>query len=207
MSNNSCFNSKTKEEDLTLVQNVKEYCDNESLTALCKRHEGLYFDIVKRYCRVDSGCQYFNDLIDSKDSNIYEAVQTFKPDKNMAFSSYLAETVKWKCLSYSTALSKNKLTELPEYYQDSPDNWTKSPDDQCEINEIIDDFNDFVKNYQDGRLREIVRIRFDEKQSLSKLASWKQIGKKMGISYETARQIYYRAIDQFKQKKDVYFCY
>jgi DNA-directed RNA polymerase specialized sigma24 family protein len=84
-------------------------CEN-SLNELIKRHSALCFKIIQRY----SGTFYANniDITEaSSDKNliIWNSAKSFSIDKNVKFSTWLANQVKYSCLNALNKKSKDRL--------------------------------------------------------------------------------------------------
>ena len=82
--------------DYHLVKRIKNKNCEESLLQLSERHSGLYFKIIKKYSK-----SFFANNINideaSSDKNliIWNSAKNFKEDKNVKFSTWLANQVKY----------------------------------------------------------------------------------------------------------------
>ena len=86
---------------------IKNKNCEESLLQLSERHSGLYFKIIKKYSK-----SFFANNINideaSSDKNliIWNSAKNFKEDKNVKFSTWLANQVKYFCLNTLNKKSK-----------------------------------------------------------------------------------------------------
>ena len=86
------------ENDLSLINNIKENNSGDSLLELIERHSGMYVHIVDKYIHKNSYVS--RDLIiDDKDFVIYQSALEYNPEKKSKFSTFLANQTKWKCLN------------------------------------------------------------------------------------------------------------
>jgi len=180
--------------DVELVKNVKNLKCDASLKVLIERHSALCFDTFKKYNRalVEKGVN-IDDLLEEKDYLIYRCTLNFDETKNSKFSTWLANHVKYKCL---TNITKQK--------------WSVSLDDEnnsqmtSKLTENKDDFSekrDFVFNLlsqmRDKRLEKIIAMRYYGDKNSRK---WKNISKELGITYQTAITLHKKALDFLKTK-------
>jgi len=116
--------------DNELVTKVKLQQCNQSLKTLIERHSPLCFDIFKKYNKIlqERGISP-EDLVSEKDYIIYKCTLNFDETQNSKFSTWLANHVKYKCL---TNITKHK--------------WAISLDDENQKNiaaNLCQEINDF----------------------------------------------------------------
>jgi RNA polymerase sigma factor (sigma-70 family) len=184
--------------DLDLIKNIKDNRDNESLKCLINRHSGIFCEMVKRY-------QHFiaqkghdpKDLFEDKDVIVYQSALSFNEDKNIKFSTWLGNQARYHCLNF---LNKNAnyfpteneyLQNMIENKQDQRENFNK---ENCEY------FLNILKSLKDKRVYKIFKMRFFSQNKKNR--SWNAIGKKLGISTQTAINIYNKHIDFLKIKSN-----
>lgn len=183
-----------EDSDVELVRKVKTLKCNDSLKTLIERHSALCFDTFNKYNRalIEKGVNV-EDLVEEKDYLIYKCTLNFDETKNSKFSTWLANHVKYKCL---TNITKQK--------------WNVSIDDEnnnqivSKLSESKDDFSekrDFVFNLlaqmKDKRLEKIISMRYYGDKNSRK---WKNISKELGITYQTAITLHKKALDFLKTK-------
>jgi RNA polymerase sigma factor (sigma-70 family) len=184
--------------DLDLIKNIKDNRDNESLKCLINRHSGIFCEMVKRYQHFISQKGHDpKDLFEDKDVIVYQSALSFNEDKNIKFSTWLGNQARYHCLNF---LNKNSnyfpteneyLQNMIENKQDQRENFNK---ENCEY------FLNILKSLKDKRVYKIFRMRFFSQNKKNR--SWNAIGKKLGISTQTAINIYNKHIDFLKIKSN-----
>ena len=173
--------------DVDLIGKVKGAKDSSALNELVARHSGIFYQVVKSYSWVPPVEQ--QDLIDHKAYFIYNYALDFKPEKNVKFSSYVGQRIKYECQSL---IGKNQ--NIDEISDNIP---APTPVDH---NSEIMDF--VVKNgskIDDDKFLEFLEI-FKLRHFGEKKMSWQAIGKIVGLSNEGARKIYLRYISSIKRR-------
>ena len=94
--------------DLSLIFNIKETNDEDSLLELIDRHSGIFHSMVNQFmshpqCSLDK-----SQLVGEKDSTIYSSALNYDPDRKTKFSTHLANQTKWKCLNIINKKKKRK---------------------------------------------------------------------------------------------------
>ncbi len=173
--------------DLFLIEKIKNNQDSSALQELANRHTGIYVSTVKSYSYLNPVDQ--QDLIDHKLLNIYNAVLAYKPEKEMKFSTFVGQNIKWEC--------QRMISKKAGVFEEVADS---IQDDTATINRIDGEFSIMLmqelSQVEDKRFVEIFRMRHlqDPKNS------WREIGTKLNISYECARKIYKKNIGYIKEK-------
>src|SRR4051812_6008153 len=86
--------------DAELVNRVKTENCSDSLQELINRHTPLCYDIYRRYFpSLKSVGISINDLNDEKDFYVYKSASSFKPEKNVKFSTWLGNHIRYQCLN------------------------------------------------------------------------------------------------------------
>ncbi len=185
--------------DLELINKVKDEQDNFAISELVNRHSGIYLQVVNKYCSLSSGKLNYQDLSEDKLFNIYKYAQTFNPDKECKFPTYIANMTRYTCLD---ALKHEPA--IKEYLDEkiTEDNFQLSETVPSSIttNETLD-FQDLEaaidKIIKDKRFKKIVKWRHPE--FTDNILNWEEIGKRLGLSNEGARKIYMRNIKKIKK--------
>jgi RNA polymerase sigma factor (sigma-70 family) len=189
-------------DDNTLVKNVQEKNDEESLKTLIDRHSALCNSLYKKYSNsmMNSGV-YLQDVVDQKDYIVYKSAMSFDPCKNSKFSTWLYNQVRYQCLncmnenSHYLALETDKLNYIIEK-QTIPEKQYKN------INEYI--FN-IVDSCSDKRIQKIFKMRY--LNNTNKKMPWNKIAKKLKISTQTAINIHNKALKLLKNKIESKNCF
>jgi len=180
--------------DLELVQKVKSKSCSESLKILIERHSALCFDVFKKY---DKALKEKNvnvqDLTEEKDYIIYRCTLNFDASKNSKFSTWLANHVKYKCLTNITKQKWNVSLD-DENNNHVASKLTAEKDEFLEKRDFI--FN-LLSQMKDKRLEKIIYLRYYGDKASRK---WKNISKELGVTYQTAITLHKKALDFLKTK-------
>ena len=87
-------------EDFDLIKNVLVKNDSNSLKELELRHSGICHKMIKKYYynMVQSGIDP-EDVIAEKTYVIYKSIMNFNPEKNVKFSTWLGNQMRYHCLN------------------------------------------------------------------------------------------------------------
>ena len=189
-------NQLKKKTDNHLVNQIKLFQCNSSLSELINRHSGICVTICQRYSQALSveGVS-LDELKEDKDYVIYQAALSYNNLKKIKFSSWLGNCMKYYCLN--TINSNKKKTKLQERYSIYAPNENENLNLTKE-NEDIDYINSILSKLKDKRIGEIYSLRYspDHRKPLS----WKKISEKMGISSQTAINLHDKGKQIIKKK-------
>jgi RNA polymerase sigma factor (sigma-70 family) len=170
--------------DLQLIKNVKEKQDSESFNQLLERHTGIYNSIVNKYSV--NICVNKDELIQDKNFNIYQYVLDYDPDRQMKFSSYIGQRIKYQC---QTLISKT----IPHIELDEGIPFEDCNKKKQEEKEILSKAFSILESFDDKRVAKIFKLRHSPDNK--KETPWWKIGRLLGISTETARTLYYKHLE------------
>jgi RNA polymerase sigma factor (sigma-70 family) len=180
--------------DLHLIKRIKDKNCEKSLIELSERHSGLYFKIIKKYSK-----SFFANNIDlneaTSDKNliIWNSAKNFKEDKNVKFSTWLANQVKYFCLNTLNKKSKDRLVATEDQILDS---LNEKPITQK--HEYLFEFTgNILSQLKDSRIRKIFSLRYS---SAEKKPSWCIIAEKLQISTQTAINLHNKGISILRKK-------
>ena len=180
--------------DAYLVERIRiSNCEN-SLEELIKRHSPLCFKIIKRY----AGTFYANniDITEaSSDKNliIWNSAKSFRIGKNVKFSTWLANQVKYSCLNALNKKTKDRLVATEDEILDILKE--KMPE---EDNNNLFEFTDNILNQlRDKRIKKIFSMRYSTD---SKKPSWCTVAKQLNVSTQTAINLHNRGILILRKK-------
>lgn len=174
--------------DLELIKSIKGKNDSAALTELVARHTGIYATIVNQYAGYSSAVNR-NDMLDERLFNIWEYAKDFRPECGMKFSTYVGERVKYAC---KTLLSQTKNEEV------DVNNQLPAAGDFVHVEEARDDIAEILKHTdskKDRVFRRIMKMRSEDEK-----ATWVEIGRAVGLSYEGARKLYHRRLKELKRR-------
>lgn len=195
--------------DISLIEKVKEDADSEALMELVQRHSGIYLSMVSKYTSPSYKTSR-DDLIDSKDSYIYDAVMNFNPDKGAKFSTYLGNSTKWHCLNKFKTNKKRSFYTLDEIYDTNskslaehdcnyfPALVSKSGEKNLTSREVLDIVLTEVRDSTDQRIKTIFDMRYRFKDKSSCLTAWKNVAEELGLSIQGTIDIHNKFIEQIR---------
>jgi RNA polymerase sigma factor (sigma-70 family) len=182
--------------DLSLIENIKENNDSESLRELIDRHSGIYIDMVNK--TVSDSCSFMNkkEILLDKDYYIYSAALNFQPSKNTKFSTYLANDTRWRCLNM---FNKNKKM-IQEPLDDTIKEKSSSEDFLSDLQqqELINKILDLASKNPDKRIKKILDMRYCF--GYTKTHSWKEISKVLNMSIQGCIDIHNKFIQKIKKE-------
>jgi RNA polymerase sigma factor (sigma-70 family) len=168
-------------------------CEN-SLNELIKRHSALCFKIIQRY----SGTFYANniDITEaSSDKNliIWNSAKSFSIDKNVKFSTWLANQVKYSCLNALNKKSKDRLITTEDKTLDA----LKEQAEERGDDNLFEFTSNILNQLKDKRIKQIFSMRYSTR---SKKPSWCVVAKRLNISTQTAINLHNRGIEVLRKK-------
>ena len=180
--------------DTYLTERIKISNCERSLIELIGRHSGLCFKIITRY----SKSFYANNLDPNEASNdknliIWNSAKSFSAEKNVKFSTWLANQVKYSCLNALNKKSKDRLVSTDDKILD-----VLNETEQENKNENLFEFtNNILSQLKDERIKKIFSMRYSHNH---KKPSWCAIASKMGVSTQTAINLHNRGIRILRKK-------
>jgi len=186
--------------DIELVFKVKNEKCNQSLCSLIEKHSPLCNDIFGKYAEslMQSGV-YLNDVYGEKDNLIYKAALTYKPEKKVAFNTWVGNICKYFCKTKISKGAKSKTipvsSEVLDYYS-TEESLTDKQDEmeECDKQRVLD----ILKENHDKRVVEVFKIRYFS--GTRNPVTFKKIGEKMGISDQTVLNIHRKGIKSLKAR-------
>ena len=179
-------------DDLTLINKVKETGDSEAFNQIAARHSGVYLDVLDRSLPEKFHTQK-EDLKLDKDFNIYSAVMSYDPSKNMKFSTYLGQTIKWKCLTLKHRGTDKDTVSYEPIKASLPEPEFVENQEKIQIEKIFE----YAENFEDETARKVVLMRFNGGQ---KVTPWDVISNELKISPREANMAYQKFIKQAKKE-------
>jgi len=183
--------------DLTLINNIKDRRDEDSLLELINRHSGIYHTMVNYFL---SGTQNIGEksaLAEEKVLNIYSSALSYDPDRNTKFSTHLANQTKWKCLNIINKKKRNR-----EIYLDDDNSFIEPSCEsflsQIKKKEVFKVFESCLKEENDERVKKIVDLRYNTNNN--KLRAWRVIATEMCMSIQGCINIHNKFIQKVKKK-------
>ena len=181
------------EEDIHLINKVKEDQDANSLKELINRHSGIYVEMVNKYLPNSFDGVNKDDVMDEKDFSIYDAAINFDETKNTKFSTYIGNLTRWKCLNIYNKNTKYVKIEMNESVEKKIfcDSQIGFLEQQENLNKIFS----VIEKLDDSRVKTIFKMRYG---SDKKLTPWKNIAKKLDLSIQGCINIHNKHLEKIK---------
>lgn len=180
--------------DNYLVERIRRTNCERSLVELIGRHSGLCFKIITKYSK-----SFYANNIDineaSSDKNliIWNSAKSFSVEKNVKFSTWLANQVKYSCLNALNKKSKDRLVAMEDQVLDIL-NETQKEDENDTLFEFTDNI---LSQLKDERIKKIFSMRYSHSH---KKPSWCVIASAMKVSTQTAINLHNRGIQVLRKK-------
>jgi RNA polymerase sigma factor (sigma-70 family) len=184
--------------DTDLIENIKCSNCNDSMKELEDRHSGICYTMIKKYYNTMSSIGIDpNEIAKEKDYVIYKSALNFNPTKNIKFSTWVGNQMRFHCLN-----CMNKNNNLISMESDAIKNVIEKKqsehNDHIFLNKEKSEFIfNLLKQLKDKRIEKIFKLRyFSERKNMS----WSKIGKKLNISTQTVINIHNKTISFLKNK-------
>ena len=159
--------------DEQLVSNIQQSGCSDSIVELTERHTKLVSQIMKRYAGA-SQCSgvAMRDFLDEKNFIVFEAARKFDESKNIKFSTWLGNNVRYYCLNtlnkqskyYTPARHENVIDHtdkgLADYLSDAIA--TEEYAEQSKIEDQMEYVMNILSQFKDKRIEKIIRMRYLE---------------------------------------------
>lgn len=89
-------------QDNELVDLVKQKNDGEALIELMERHSGIFHQIITDFIPPSLSLSQREDVFEEKPTFFYEAIRSYDESKKVKFSTWLANSARYKMLSKRT---------------------------------------------------------------------------------------------------------
>ena len=170
-----------------ILSRVREFNCNDSLKKLISDHSGICFNLVLKYKKyIQSKNCDFQDLIDQKDYFIYKAALQYNSDKNIKFSTWLGNFVKYQCLNCRrskvdnyTVSDESSKVEIDKKAQNEFFDSQKKTERLTAVKEALGEL-------KDSRIRDIYILRYFNNKKMT----FKKISTAMGISEPTIKKLH-----------------
>jgi RNA polymerase sigma factor (sigma-70 family) len=184
--------------DLQLIQKIKNNNCEQSLLELSSRHQGICNKMLQKYCKVcyDIGVS-LEDLNSEKIYVVYKSALSFKDDKNVKFSTWLGNQMRYHCLNTFNKQSRDISMENENIRYITENNQSKQIDHTSINKEKLELIFNILDQMTDSRTKEIFNLRYFSDR---KIQPWNKISKKMQISTQTAINIHNKALSFLNKK-------
>jgi DNA-directed RNA polymerase sigma subunit (sigma70/sigma32) len=181
--------------DISLIEKIKQENDSDSLQSLIDRHSGIYIDTVNKTIANASFFIDKNEILEEKDYHIYSAALKFEPERNIKFSTYLANETRWRCLNIYNKHKKFQRESLDNSIDESPDPVFFLEDLQTQ--ETLNMVMDLADQQKDKRVKKILDMRYG--LAYNKPHAWKDIAASLNMSIQGCIDIHDKFINKIKK--------
>jgi DNA-directed RNA polymerase sigma subunit (sigma70/sigma32) len=183
--------------DADLIKNIKDNNCNESMKELEDRHSGICYTMIKKYYNSMSSVGVDPvELAKEKDYVIFKSALNFDASRNIKFSTWLGNQMRFHCLN---CMNKNNTTISME--NESIKNIMEKNQVMNSTSLLNKDNCEYIFNLldqlKDKRIIEIFKIRYF---SDKKTVSWSKIGRKLKISTQTVINLHNKTLRFLKNK-------
>jgi hypothetical protein len=183
--------------DLELIEEVKCQNCSEAMKELETRHSGVCFSMIKKYYNALSSTGLDpNEVAKEKDYVMYKSILNFDPSKNIKFSTWVGNQMRFHCLN-----SMNKNNNSISMDNENIKNIIERKQCLETARSINKDNYEYIFNilsqFKDKRIEEIFKMRYF---SDKKVVSWSKIAKKLKISTQTVINLHNKALKFLKNK-------
>jgi RNA polymerase sigma factor (sigma-70 family) len=136
------------------------------------------------------------NIIDaSSDKNliIWNSAKSFNIDKNVKFSTWLANQVKYSCLNALNKKSKDRLVSTEDEILEI---LRERPDEEPERN-LFEFTGNILNQLKDKRIKDIFSMRYSTQH---KKPSWCKVAEELNVSTQTAINLHNRGIAVLRRK-------
>lgn len=188
------------DQDDDLVKKVKNEADSSALLELEARHSGICHQMIKKYYNTFLSVGLSPEEITSdKLMIIYKSALNFDSTKNVKFSTWLGNQMRYYCLNCinkKTISTTNMDHENIKFHIE-----LKQKNDSVNaslIKENSDLILNLIKKLKDKRIYTIYQMRYFPGNVKKK--SWHAIAKKLNLSTQTVINLHNKTIKMLKNK-------
>jgi hypothetical protein len=185
-------------QDFELIEKVKNDADSSALLELEARHSGICHQMIRKYYNSFLSVGLSPEEITSdKLMVIYKSALNFDCNKNVKFSTWLGNQMRYHCLNCinkKTISTTNMDHEKIKYHielKQKKDLTTNSL-----IKENSDLILSLIQKLKDKRINTIYKMRYFS----DKKKSWNDIAKKLNLSTQTVINLHNKTIKILKNK-------
>lgn len=178
-------------DDIELIEEVRSNGDSLCFKEIVNRHSGIYLQMIHSYAPKETSIDNFYDLLDSKESHIYDAVQNFDETRNIKFSTYLGNCTRWLCLNAS---NKKRFQPMEENFDCV---FETEEEKECANQDVLNEILLKLNEFDDKRVEKIFTMRYFGGRK--KLTPWRKIAKELDLSIQGCINIHNSAFKKLKK--------
>lgn len=180
--------------DSHLIERIKRASCEKSLLELSERHSGLFFKILKKYSKSFFANQIdLNEAASEKNLIIWNSVKSFSNEKNVKFSTWLANQTKYYCLNTLNKKSKDRLVATGDDLLD----YLNEEEEKDVSSNLFEFIENILGQLKDDRIKKIFLMRYSK---YDKKPSWCVVANKLNVSTQTAINLHNKGIKILRKK-------
>lgn len=184
--------------DIELINKVKNKNDSFALKELEQRHSGICHQMIRKYYNniLTSGMDP-EDIASDKLLVIYKSIINYNPSKNVKFSTWLGNQMRYHCLNCMNKKDPTITMEnsaIKKIVEKSQKNNTCAETIMREKSDLIFSILERIK---DKRIIKIFKLRYFNDV---KHMAWNKIGKKLKLSTQTVINLHQKGKIFIKNK-------
>lgn len=148
--------------DEQLIEKIRTDNCSDSVVELSRRHKALVVQVSKKYANAAhcSGVS-LGDFLDDTNYIIFEAAKGFDETKNVKFSTWLGNRVRYHCLNTLNKQSKYYSPDQEEFTDHLADSIANEKEyDKSLIHEQMEYVLNILRQLKDRRIETIFRMRY-----------------------------------------------
>lgn len=179
--------------DIELINNVRSKNCSDSLVELSSRHAGLFYSIGQKmipYCGMD-----YEDLNDNRHWVVYNAINSFNPQKGSKFSTWLANQVRYFCLNHKNR--QNRLVPVEGETLEYLINRSRNDGEEAKTN-CLSSITDLLDGISDDNAKKAIYYRYFHNQD--RVMNYSEIAEILKVTPQTALNWHNKFIKYAKKK-------
>jgi RNA polymerase sigma factor (sigma-70 family) len=180
--------------DETLIKKVVNNQCNDSLKELTTRHNGMIFNIGKKYCK---SCNLdIHELNDNKYWIVFNAAKSYNSEKGSKFSTWLGNQVRFFCLNFKN--KNSKLIPIEDSHLEFFINNFSKLDNSSNKKETIDNIIDLFHQISDPNTKNAIYYRYFYNKE--RILNYSEIAKILDVTPQTVLNWHNKFIEFAKKK-------
>jgi RNA polymerase sigma factor (sigma-70 family) len=185
------------EDDCNLIEKIQKNNDSGALLELEARHSGICHQMIKKYYNTILSVGLNPEEITSdKLLIIYKSAINFDFNKNVKFSTWLGNQMRYHCLNCINKKTINTISLEHDNIKYRVESIQSSKPEFSILKENSDFILNILKKLKDRRLLTIYKLRYFSDKKMS----WNVIAKKLNLSTQTVINLHNKTLKILKNK-------
>ena len=185
-------------QDNDLINDIKKHNSNESFIELITRHTPLCYDMYRKFTpALTASGVCINELVKEKDYIFYKSVLSFDASKNVKFTTWLSNHLRYQCLNAINPKKNNLIAIGDEEVCAIADK--AHTDNKAEVKSEFDYVTSILDQMTDKRIKTIFFMRHINTGNKNK-TPWAKVAKKLKLTVPAVINLYSKGRKMLKQK-------